>query len=77
MDGVNLQFDEAAVRAIAKKAAMRSTGARALRAVVKETLKPYSFDVPSESISGILITEGAVLKPGTAKIVREEAAATA
>lgn len=78
MDGISLQFDEAAVRAIAKEAAKRPTGARALRQVTKAVLKPYSFDAPSDpDIRSILITEDAVTNPGCAKIVRADSTATA
>ena len=75
MDGISLQFDVNAVRAIAREAAKRPTGARALRQVTKAVLKPYSFDAPSDpTIQSILITEDAVTNPGSAKIVRKATA---
>lgn len=72
MDHIDLQFDEQAVRAIAREAMKRSTGARALRAVVKAVLKPYSYDAPADpTIAAIRITEESVLEPGKAVIVRK------
>ncbi len=75
MDGIDLQFDEGAIRAIAKDAKNRPTGARALRAIVKKVLKPYSFKAPSDkTICAIRVTEEAVNEPGKAQIARKVAA---
>lgn len=72
LDGIDLQFDPDALVAIAKKAIEHSTGARALRYVVKMVLKPYSFEVPDNSdIAAIRITSAAVESPGSAVIVRK------
>jgi ATP-dependent Clp protease ATP-binding subunit ClpX len=47
MEGVGLTFDPAAVRAIARKALDRGTGARGLRAVIEEVMCEVMFDIPS------------------------------
>lgn len=47
MEGVDLQFDDAALLAIARKAKQRQTGARALRGVLKTLLLPYDLEIPS------------------------------
>ncbi|MDR0787386.1 MAG: ATP-dependent Clp protease ATP-binding subunit ClpX [Gemmatimonadota bacterium] len=47
MEGVGLTFDTAAVRAIARKALERGTGARGLRAVTEEVMCDVMFDIPS------------------------------
>jgi ATP-dependent Clp protease ATP-binding subunit ClpX len=47
MEGVGLTFDPAAVRAIARKAFERGTGARGLRAVIEEVMCEVMFDIPS------------------------------
>jgi ATP-dependent Clp protease ATP-binding subunit ClpX len=61
MDGVDLVFDDAALKAIAKKAVERPTGARALRSLVEQVLRGYSYDTPSDdTIRQIRITELAV-----------------
>jgi ATP-dependent Clp protease ATP-binding subunit ClpX len=47
MEGVGLTFDPNAVRAIARKAIERGTGARGLRAVIEEVMRDVMFDIPS------------------------------
>lgn len=72
MDGIDLQFDEAALKAIGKEAQKRPTGARALRSIMERTLRPYSYDYPSEDeITAVRITEDVVLGKGEAVVVRE------
>lgn len=72
MDGIDLQFDEAALRAIGQEAKKRPTGARALRSIVKAVVQPYSYDAPSDGgLKAIRITEEAV-KGGKALLVRAE-----
>jgi ATP-dependent Clp protease ATP-binding subunit ClpX len=78
LDGVDLQFDPEALREIARLAKKRSTGARALRAIMKAVLKSYSFEVPDQcDIASIRITAEAVHNPGAALIGRSPAAGTA
>jgi ATP-dependent Clp protease ATP-binding subunit ClpX len=48
-DGVELIFTEGALREIAKKALLRETGARGLRAIMEESLLSTMFDLPSRS----------------------------
>jgi ATP-dependent Clp protease ATP-binding subunit ClpX len=75
MDGIDLQFDESALRAIGCEAKKRPTGARALRSIIEDVLRPYSFDLPSDpSVRSIRITEEVVTKKAPAIIVRQEAA---
>lgn len=47
MDDVDLQFDEAALLMIARKAKRRETGARALRGILETLMLPYDLDIPS------------------------------
>lgn len=49
MDGVELHFDELALKAIAQKAIDRKTGARGLRAILEEAMMDIMFDIPSRS----------------------------
>jgi len=66
MDGVNLDFEPEALRAIAKEAKTRPTGARALRSIVESTLRQLSYDLPGDTrIERVLITEQ-TLKTGQA-----------
>jgi ATP-dependent Clp protease ATP-binding subunit ClpX len=56
IDGVDLQFSEDAVRAIADQAIERGTGARGLRSIMEETLQDIMFDVPSrDDIARVVI----------------------
>ena len=72
MDGIDLQFDEGALRAIAREAKRRPTGARALRSIVELILRPYSFDAPSDpDLTAIQVTEDAVTGKGQAVLVRK------
>ncbi|WP_404980630.1 ATP-dependent Clp protease ATP-binding subunit ClpX [Carboxydichorda subterranea] len=47
MDGVELEFTDDAVRAIARKAMERKSGARGLRSVLEEIMLDVMYDVPS------------------------------
>jgi len=74
MDNIDLQFDEAALRAIARDAKKRPTGARALRAIVKRTIRQFSYDAPSDpTIGSIRVTEETVTNGAAPVILRREA----
>jgi ATP-dependent Clp protease ATP-binding subunit ClpX len=49
MDGVGITFDPAAIRAIAREALERGTGARGLRAVIEQIMRDIMFDIPSRT----------------------------
>ena len=49
MDGVELVFTEDALRAVAKKAIERKTGARSLRGIIEEVMLDVMFDIPRET----------------------------
>ncbi len=78
IDDVDLQFEEAALRAVAKEAKKRPTGARALRAIMEKILQPFAFESPSDpTIAGIRITADVVEGKGKATIVNRPVKATA
>ncbi len=57
LDGVDLEFSDDAVEAIADLALLRGTGARGLRAILEEVLLNVMYDVPSrEDIGQVIIT---------------------
>ncbi len=57
LDEVDLQFDESALRAIAKKAMEKDTGARALRAIIEEFMLDIMYEIPKdENIGSVTIT---------------------
>lgn len=72
IDGVNLQFTDAALEAIAQKAIDRKTGARGLRSIMEETLTGLMFDIPSdETVEAVIIGEDCVNGEGKPKIERD------
>ncbi|CNC04602.1 ATP-dependent Clp protease ATP-binding subunit ClpX [Streptococcus agalactiae] len=71
-DGVELEFDQDALLAIADKAIERKTGARGLRSIIEETMLDIMFEIPSqEDVTKVHITKAAV--EGTDKPVLETA----
>lgn len=70
LDGVNLEFQEAALRAIAQEAMKRNTGARGLRAIIEDIMLEVMYDVPSrEDVSKVVITDEVVEKKDQPLIV--------
>ncbi len=62
IDGVELQFDDDAIVAIADQALLRGTGARGLRAIMEEVLQQVMFDVPSrDDVERVVISRAVVL----------------
>ncbi len=71
LDGVELDFDEDALEAIADLAVLRQTGARGLRAILEEVLGPIMFEVPSsDQVARVVVTKGAVLENAAPTIVQ-------
>ncbi len=63
MDGVELEFEPKALRAIAALAEKRSTGARGLRAITESIMTNLMYDIPSEkNLEKVVITEGVIEK---------------
>ena len=61
-DGVELEFTEEALRAIAKKAHDTKTGARGLRSITEKIMTTYMYQIPSDpSVKALKITEQDVL----------------
>ena len=61
MEGVDLEFREPALKAIAKKALARKTGARGLRSIIEHSLLDIMFDLPSMSnVSKVVVDEGSI-----------------
>ncbi len=62
MEGVELEFEDAALRAIVRKAQQKKTGARALRSVLEEIMTPLMYRIPEiEGLQRCIITEDVVL----------------
>ncbi|MDQ0061253.1 ATP-dependent protease ATP-binding subunit ClpX [Paenibacillus harenae] len=61
MDNVKLDFEPAALEAIAKEAIKRNTGARGLRAIIEGIMLEVMYEVPSrDDVQNCLITEQSV-----------------
>jgi ATP-dependent Clp protease ATP-binding subunit ClpX len=61
MEGVELQFRPDALRAIARKAMERKTGARGLRTIVESILLDVMYELPSmENVSMVVVDEAVV-----------------
>jgi len=59
--GVNLEFREQALKAIAKRALARKTGARGLRSILESTLLDTMFDLPSlENVTKVVVDHGSI-----------------
>ncbi len=57
LDGVDLQFDDSAFHAIAKRAMEQKTGARALRAIIEEFMLDIMYQIPrDDNIGRVTIT---------------------
>ena len=58
MDGVELSFEEDALRAVAKKAIERKTGARSLKGIIEDVMLDVMFDIPrSEEARRVIVTK--------------------
>ncbi len=59
--GVDLEFREQALKAIAKRALARKTGARGLRSILESTLLDTMFDLPSlENVIKVVVDHGSI-----------------
>ncbi len=71
LDGVDLKFDQEAIKAVAEEAIKRKTGARALRAIVEEIMLDIMYEVPSRNdIKTVHITKELVEKRSTAELLQ-------
>ena len=62
LDNVQLEFEEDAIREIAKEAHERKTGARGLRSIMEKTMMDLMFRIPSdETMTECIVTKEAVL----------------
>ena len=73
LDGVELEFSDDALEAIADQAILRGTGARGLRAIMEEVLLSVMYEVPSrDDVARVVITREAVLEHVNPTIVPRE-----
>ncbi len=77
-DNVRLRFTDAALRAIAKKATEKKTGARGLRAILEEIMLDVMYEIPSQKgIKECLINEDTIIKKEKPILIYEKQAESA
>ena len=70
MDEVDLEFEEEALRAVAKKAASKKTGARALRSIIEEFMMDIMYEIPKDEMIGkVVITKDYIEGKGAPQII--------
>ena len=63
LDGVDLEFTDDALDAIAEEALRRNTGARGLRAIIEDVMLEVMYEVPSRiDITKVLVTREVIAK---------------
>ena len=72
LDGIELEFEEGAFRAIAHQAIERETGARGLRSIIEGLMMKPMFELPSEKdVKRVVVTEGFVNGKEELTVIRE------
>lgn len=73
MDGVSLEFEEAAIREIATRAHKQKTGARGLRAIIENIMLEIMYQVPEEKdLAKCIITKEFIVSGGDAKFIKKQ-----
>ena len=73
LDGVNLSFEEDAIREIAKLAYERKTGARGIRFIMEKAMMNVMFEMPSDdSIESCVITKDCIQGKSEPIVTRRE-----
>lgn len=74
MDEIELEFKEEAIRAIAREALKRNTGARGLRSIIEDLMLNVMYDVPSrDDVAKCVVTKEVVLKKEEPLLVTTDA----
>ena len=75
MEGVELEVRPAALKAIARKAIKRKTGARGLRSILEQSLMDTMFELPSiENVDKVVVEESTIEEGKAPLLVYREAA---
>ncbi|MDO9009160.1 MAG: ATP-dependent Clp protease ATP-binding subunit ClpX [Thiobacillus sp.] len=73
MEGVDLEFREEALNAIAKRALARRTGARGLRSIIEHALLDTMYDLPSlKGVSKVVVDQSLVNGEGKPLLIYSE-----
>ena len=70
IEGVELRFTDSAVKAVARRAAVMKTGARALRTILEEVMLDLMYDIPAlGKVKSVVITEEVIAGIGQPQVV--------
>jgi ATP-dependent Clp protease ATP-binding subunit ClpX len=76
LDKVHLRFTEGALKAVAKKAIERKTGARGLRAILEEVMLDVMYEIPSDkTITECVINEEVIVRHDKPVLIYEKRSA--
>jgi ATP-dependent Clp protease ATP-binding subunit ClpX len=77
IDGIDLEFEDGALEAVAELAIARKTGARGLRSILENVLGPVMFYAPSdEDVAKVIVTSKAVTGEDEPRILRATSTAS-
>jgi ATP-dependent Clp protease ATP-binding subunit ClpX len=72
LESVGLTFDQEALRAVARKALRRSTGARGLRSILETVMTDIMFELPSrDDVREVVITPESINEGKSPLVVTE------
>jgi ATP-dependent Clp protease ATP-binding subunit ClpX len=78
MENVKLKFTEDALRAVAKQALARKSGARGLRAILEDAMVDIMYEIPSRTdVKEVIINDDVIAKKEKPILLFEKAAETA
>ena len=73
LDGVELSVSDEAVRAIARKAIERKTGARGLRSIFEKAMNDIMYEIPSRNdVTKCIVTKDTIEKGRQPKLISEQ-----
>lgn len=71
IDGIELEFEEEAIRMIARKTIERKIGARGLKSIIENTLMDAMFDLPSrDDVKKVVVTKDSI-ETGELKVIED------
>jgi len=78
MDNIDLEFENEALVAVAKKSMERKTGARGLRSILESVMLDFMYDAPNDNtITKIVIDKGCINNEKQPEIIRDDSKKTA
>ena len=72
LDGIELEFEDGAFRAIAHMAIERNTGARGLRSIIEGAMMRPMFDLPGDkTVEKVVVTEAFIKGEEPLTVIRK------